>query len=134
MNYVKSIPKDIGGNALTESPAPVKAQAQYYRDNGVASSVITLTDNTTQIEVGTSGGGGALLRWVPITETAAAPAGSVITTNFDHFIAPNEVRTFAVPRETNTISSIVGANIQNGLYRRVAIKNVVIGSVLTTEY
>ncbi len=121
---------------MTEWPAPFKAQARYFDDNTAVSSVITFTDNTTQIEVGTGSQGGALLRWVPATETAGvSPFASVLTTNFDHYIPANAVRQFVVPREVPGTSSIVGANIQNGLYRRVAIiASGPISSVIATEY
>lgn len=132
-NYAKPIPRDNGGASMTDSPAPVKAQIQFYKDNGLLSSVQTMTDNTTQIEVGTTNGG-AMIRWVPATEGAAAPAGSVLTNNFDHYIPANMVRTFVVPRETMGSSSIVGANVQNGLYRRFAIANLTIASVVSIEY
>ncbi len=135
-NYAKNIPRDQGGANMTEWPAPVKAQARYYRDNSTASSVITLTDNTTQIEVGTSASGGAIIRWIPVTETAGvSPFGSVLSTNFDHYVPPSAVRQFVVPREVSGVASIVGLNIQNGLYRRVAvITSGPVSSVITTEY
>ena len=134
-NYAKSIPRDTGTAPMDGFPAPFKAQARFYRDNAATSSIQTLTDNTTQIEVGVSGNTGVMLRWVPATETAVAPAGSVLTTNFDHYIAPNSYRAFVVPKENQGTASIVGANIQNGLYRRVAISTTAgNASVLTTEY
>lgn len=137
MNYAKKIPRDKeGGNGMQLFPAPFKAQARYFDDNTAASSVITLTDNTTQIEVGSTGAGGTLLRWVPVTETAGvSPFGSVLTTNFDHYIPANAVRSFVVPQEVPGTSSIVGANIQNGLYRRVAaIAAGPISSVIISEF
>ncbi len=135
-NYAKNIPRDKGGAAMITLPSPVKAQARYYDDNIAISSVITLTDNTTQIEVGTNSSGGALLRWVPATETAGvSPFASVLSTNFDHYIAPSTVRQFVVPNEVSGTASIVGANIQNGLYRRVAIIGAgPISSVIVSEY
>lgn len=132
-NYAKSIPVDQGGSSLTDSPAPIKGVARFYRDNGSTSSIQTLTDNTTQIEVGTANGP-ALIRWIPASEGAAAPAGSVLTTNFDHYIPANAVRYFVVPKESQGSSSIVGANVQNGLYKRVAISNMTVASVVTIEY
>lgn len=135
-NYPKKIPKDQEGAPMTKYPSPFKAQARYYRDNGATSSVITLTDNTTQIEVGNSGTGGVIVRWVPVTETAGvSPFASVLTTNYDHYVPANAVREFVVPKEVQGTSSIVGLNIQNGLYRRVAvIATSGPTSVLTTEY
>ena len=132
-NYAKPVPRDNGGAAMTDSPAPVKARAQFYKDNGSASSIQTLTDNTTQVEVGTTNGG-AIIRWIPATETAVAPAGSVLTTNFDHYIPANTVRYFVVPKESQGSSSIVGANVQNGLYKRLAVANMTVASVITIEY
>lgn len=120
---------------MTEYPAAVKAQARYLSTNGANSSVITLTDNTTQIEVASSSGGGCVIRWVPATETAAvSPFASVTTANFDHYVSATP-RKFVVPRETVGTSSIVGANVQNGLYRRVAIMSSgPISSVILSEY
>lgn len=134
-NYAKKLPRDKEGAAMTGTATPFKALARFYRDNGAASSIQTLTDNTTQVEVGNNGTGGAYIRWIPASETAAAPAGSVLSSNFDNFIPANTVRTFVVPIEGVGTSSIVGANIQNGLYRRMAVGLVGgTGSVLTAEY
>lgn len=134
-NYAKAIPRDNGNSPLQEFPTPFKAQARYYRDSAAVSSVITLTDNTTIVEVGTGGATGALLRWVPATETAGVnPFASVLTTNYDNFIPANSLRRFVVPKESQGVTSIVGINVQNGLYKRVAIMNVGAGSVLTAEH
>lgn len=114
-------------------PAARKAEARFYRDNGAASSVQTLTDNTTQVEV-TAVGSGAILRWVPTTDGAGAPAGSVLSTNFDHFIPVNTTRSFVVPKEGQGTTSVVGVNIQQGLYRRMALANITTGSILSAEY
>ena len=139
-NWANALPIDERNTPLQDFPAPVKAQARYVRDP-IASSVITLTDNTTTLEVGAIGGGGVLLRWVPATETAAgAPFGSVIASgvgaNYDHWIPPNMVRRFVVPKETSGVSSIVGTNIANGLYNRVAwiAANVPGSSIIAAEY
>lgn len=117
-------------------PSPVKAQARYYTENSAGtSSVITLTDNTTQIEIGAAGASGVIMRWVPVTETAGvAPNASVTATTFDHFVPAGEVREFVVPKETQGVTSLVGVNVENGLYKRVAFMNTGIGSVFATEY
>lgn len=135
-DYAKSLPQ-AKGSGFSEYPAPLKAIARFYRDNGVTSSIQTLNDNTTQVEVGVNGTSGAMIRWIPATETAVAPAGSVLTNNFDHFIAANTVRKFVVPKETQGVTSIVGLNVQNGLYKRMAVAIVNANgpaSILTTEY
>lgn len=137
-NWAKNIPRGDKTSDMQGFPAPFKAQARFYRENGSTSSIQTLTDNTTQIEVGVSGPagpGGALIRWIPATETAAAPAGSVLATNFDHYIPNGTLRYFVVPKETQGVTSTVGTNVQNGLYKRVAITTVgPVASVVTTEY
>lgn len=137
-NVYAELPRDRGNNPLQEFPTPRKALALNASDNNTASSIITLNDNTTILEV-SAVGGGAALRWIPATETAAAPAGSVITladgtANFDNTIAPNTVRRFAVPIENRGTPSIQGLNKQAGLYNRVAVKSYGIASVLTTQY
>lgn len=118
-------------------PAPVKAIARYVYENGVASSVLTLTQNTTAIEVAT-GATPAVMRWVATSDTEAsvvAIAGA--TANFDHEVPANAVRRFVVPIESapnQGYSSMQGTNRAEGLYQRVAIKSQGVGSVLTTEY
>ena len=141
-NYALGQP--VGNNNVPEylCPPAIKAVARYVDENGTASSVISLSDNTTAIEIGT-GGTAAVMRWVPVTETAAvSPFASVIaiagtTANFDHEIPANAVRRFVVPQEVAAnqgYSSMVGTNRAEGLYQRVAIKTQGIASVLLTEY
>lgn len=137
-NYAKAMARDKGGEAMQNSPAPNLALARSGAENGTASSVLTLTDNTTVIEVSAQGVSAAL-RWIPATETAAvSPFASIITAvsgvNYDHIIPSGTVRRFVVPIETMPSASVVGANVQNGLYKRVAIKNIGVGSVLLAEY
>lgn len=135
----KQLPKDGGQSPMQEFPTPFKALANLTSDNSSASSVITLNDNCSTIEV-YAGGQPAAVRWVPVTETAAvAPAGSVITApataNFDNTVAKDTVRRFAVPIEAMVLqASIVGLNKQYGLYNRVAVKSFGVGSVWLTQY
>ena len=140
-NYAKNIPRDTGGAGMTDFPAPVISQTRYHNENAVASSVISLNPNTTQIEVGVFGGQGAVIRWVPITETAAAAGAkaSVIASglgaNFDHFIPAGTYRQFVVPKETQgSYAGQVGS--VNGLYQRVARINGggTASSVLLSEF
>lgn len=126
---------------MDQFPAPIKAKA-VYTGTVTVSSVVTLTDNTTTLEVGAIGGGGLAIRWIPATETAAvSPFGSVIASgvgaNFDHFIPANNIRRFVVPIENiGAPTSIVGVNKQLGLYNRVAWVQAVAmsASVMGTEY
>ena len=140
MNYAKNLARDVGGAAMQHLPAPIKAQTVVNTTNAVASSVISLTQHTTSLEVGAFGGQGVVIRWVAVGETAAvAPRGSVVSSglgaNFDHFIPEGTVRRFVVPRET--IGAHVGAaGSINGLYQRVArvSAGITASSVLLTEY
>lgn len=134
-NYAKELPRDKQGAAMQEYPAPFRPNARYSSENATASSVITLTDDTTEVEVGAQGGA-AVMRWVTAADTQASVvsiAGS--TANFDHFIGSGTVRRFVVPIALSTVqASIVGINVQMGLFRRVAVKSIGTASVLTSEY
>lgn len=145
-NYAAGTP--VGGNhtPLFGSPAAYKAVEQYTYENAVASSVISLTDNTTAIEV-TAVGVPAFVRFVPASETAAvSPFGSVIsaagaTANYDFVVPANTVRRLVVPIETSanttvgaTATSVVGQRVEYGLFARVAIKGSGVSSVLVAEY
>ncbi len=141
-NYAKPLHRDGGGEPMQEYAAPFKALARYDNENNTASSVISFTDQTTAIEVAAIGGTGAAIRWVPRTETAAvSPFASVITiagatANYDNVIPAGQVRRFVVPIEVQGTQqgSIVGANVLNGLYQRVAVKSFGISSVMTAEF
>lgn len=140
MNYAKNIPRDRGGAAMPDWPSPVPANEEYNSANGVASSVISLHPSTSQIEVGSFGGQGAVIRWVPITETAGvSPFASVVSSglgaNFDHWVPPGTNRQFVVPKETaGSPNGQVGS--VNGLYQRIAVINagITASSILLAEY
>lgn len=133
-NIYSKLPRSADGvEYQVSSSSPVPAVARYVAGAGV-SSVITLTDNTTTIEVGAVAGGGVLLKWIATSDTAA----SVIGTNFDNFVPADTVKKFAIPQERIGTASIVGANVQNGLYKRVAFVSAIgaalSSSVVATEY
>lgn len=145
-NYAAGTP--VGGNQmpLYGSPPAFKAIEQYTYENAVASSVISLTDNTTAIEV-TAVLVAAYVRFVPASETAAvSPFGSVISAagtaaNYDFVVPGDTTRRFVVPIESSanktvgaTATSVVGQRVEYGLYGRVAIKGSGISSVLLVEY
>ena len=144
MNYAKMLPRDTGDAPMQEFPAAFPAQTRYNVANTVTSSVISLNPNTTTIEVGSFGGQGVVIRWVPVTETASvAPYGSVVSSglgaNFDHYIPTGvgigEYRRFAVPKETaGSPTGQVGS--VNGLYQRIAVINagLTASSVLLSEF
>lgn len=133
MNYAKGIPIGNNGAAMTNLPAPFKALATYSSENATASSVITMNDNTTAIELGANGSA-AVMRWVASTDTTASVVSAASGANFDHFIPSGTYRRFVVPVESMPQTSIVGANKQNGLYNRYAYKTIGAASVLATEY
>ncbi len=133
-NVANSLARDKGNEPMQEFPAPVLAIQRITSENATASSVISLSDRTVQLEV-TATTTAAALRWVASSDTQ----GSVIaiagaTANYDHIIPANTMRRFVVPQERAGIPSISGANVMNGLYSRVAYKSLGIGSVMTSEY
>jgi hypothetical protein len=139
--YVKSLTFDINGNPLQEYPQAYPALQSWEKDNAVVSSIINLNPNTTVIEVGAYSGQGAVIRWVPLTETAGvAPAGSVIASgasaNFTHQIPAGTVRRFVIPKETQgqTAGGQIGS--VNGLYQRLAWINAgsTASSILASEF
>lgn len=144
VNPYRNLPHSQAGDSLQEFPAPYLSKARYTNENGVASSVISVSPDTTSLEI-TANGGAAIMRWIPIGETAAVgPFASVIgvtgaTANYDHVIPANTMRRFAIPIEGTyqAPSSMVGSNIENGLYRRVAIKSATLlglSSILVSEF
>ena len=109
------------GQVFQEFPTANKALVTRLRESAVASSVITLNDNTTVVEVAAVGGP-AFLRWVATSDTQGSVISAAGTANFDNAVAPNTIRRFAVPIENFVAqTSIVGLNKQYGLYNRVAL-------------
>lgn len=146
-NYAAGTPVGMNQIPLYQSPAPYKAINLNGNVNQAASSVITLTENTTAIEIATGGTGGAVMKWISISDTNASvvtisSVGATNAPNFDHAIPASTVRRFVVPIETGanttfgaTVTSVQGANRELGLFRRVAIISAGgISSVLVTEY
>ncbi len=138
-SYAKELPRDKNTEAMQEYYPAYKAVAQNMRNNLTVSSVFTLSDNTSIVEVAAIGASVAI-RWVPVTETSAvSPFASVITLigteNYDHIVAKDTVKQFVVPIETQGTSSIVGVNKQAGLYNRIAVMgSAAVSSVLLAEF
>lgn len=140
LNIAAGLPVDERGNVMQGYPAPFKANARYSTNNATASSVITLNDNTTVVEIAAVGAPVAV-RWVPATESAAvSPFASVITTsgataNFDHMIPKDGMRRLVAPFETIGVNSIVGVGVQAGTYRRIAIISATaVSSIMVSEF
>lgn len=140
-NYAKRYAREVTGEPRLDCPPPYIALDEYQVENAVASSCISLTPNTTELEIGAFGGQGIVIRWIPLTETASvAPRASVVASglgaDFDHWIPSGQVRRFIVPKET--IGQMAGGQTGsvNGLYQRVAWINAgtTATSILATEY
>ena len=145
INPYPNLPHDKGQQPMQNYGTHASVKAIYASENASASSVITLTEDTTVIEIAVIAGtssiiSGGVMRWV--TSVAGSNASTSVisaagTANFDHVIGNNTVAKFAVPierQDTNAFASVQGANRANGLYRRVAIKSIGVTSVLLTEY
>lgn len=129
-------PRDRGGEPMYDLPAAKKALVTYASENAATSSVISVSHDTTAIEI-TTVGGPAVLRWVATSDGAASVVSAAAGANFDHGVANSWTRRFAIPIEGpifTAVSSMVGMNRQNSLYQRVAIKSVGNASVWLTEY
>ena len=123
-NYATRIPTDEVGQPLQEFPAPFKAVRQNYIDNAAASTIINIHPDASCIEIANVGSRGAIVRWVPTTETAGvSPFGSVLTTNYDNVIPPNMLRRFVVPKETQGAPAGQTGSVY-GLYQRIAVADI----------
>lgn len=141
-NYAKGVP--MGDNQIqftTDAPPAVAALGTTVRSTVAtagASSILVLTQDTTAIEVGASGGPG-FIKWLSQSVVDSSVAGtSVISaavgSNYDHMIANDTVRRFVIPISTTPTSqtSAMGANRANGLFPNVAIIGT--SSILVTQY
>lgn len=140
INYAKDQAMDKQGNVMEDYGLPYKALARYASNNATASSVITLNDGTTTVDIYAAGQSVAI-RWVPASETASvSPFASVITApggtaNFDYVIPQNYYRRFVVPIEGQGVSSIVGIGVQAGTYRRLAVISAgTVSSIMVSEF
>ena len=139
-NYAPRISRDRDGNPLQEFNLQASLVATYGSENGTASSVISVSHNTTALEIAAVGGAG-FMRWVRTGDTEASVVSAAgATGNFAHVIPTNTVRKFVIPIEAmptmgaSNTASMVGINRREGLYQRVAIKTAGIASILVTEY
>lgn len=135
MNYAPRLAQDKNGNPMQEYPSPKLALTRYASENSSVSSVISVTHDTTALEIAAVGGA-AVMRWVTTADTQASIisiAGS--TSNFDHVIPTGTMRKFVIPIASNPqTGSVQGINREIGLYQRVAIKSIGIASVLLAEF
>ena len=132
-NYAPKLPRDRTGEAMQQYPSPRLALTTIANDNNTVSSVITLNDQTSALEIGAVGAP-AVMRWLAVGVANTSVVSAAGTANFDHVIPSATYRRFVVPRETAAIASVAGINIAEGLYQRVAVRSIGIASVLTTQY
>lgn len=133
LNYATAQPHDRGGEGMYEFTPAKLAASIVSSENASTSSVINLTPDTTTIEIHAIGGA-AVAKWIATTNTGASVISDAGTSNFDIAIPANYYRRVVVPQETIGSASIVGINIQAGLYRRIAYKSVGVGSIITVQY
>lgn len=135
-NYAAGKPTGNNQIPFYDSPPPFKAISRFLRENGVVSSVVTLTHDTTAIEI-TTQTAPALIRWIATGDSEASVFGNASIMTFDHMIPAATNTRFVVPIEIQYVGvpgSMVGANIGNGLYRRVAYVTQAIASVALAQY
>lgn len=137
----------MGNNSMpfqgNGTPPAVAAIVTSIRDvTATVSSIRTLSQNTTAIEVASTGGP-AYIKWLGQSVVDSSVAGtSILTTgagaNFDHVIPAATYRRFVIPIFTNNpqgYGSQVGANVENGLYPNVAVIGGTGASVIAiTQY
>lgn len=130
-NIYPNAARDKMGQPIYEGNMPLVAKVTRASDNAAASSVVTLNDNTTFVEMVAIGATG-YMKWIASTDTTASVISAAGTANFDHVLPAGLPLWLPVPQETIGTPSIVGANKQNGLYNRLAFKGA--ASILTTEF
>lgn len=131
MNYARNLPLDKNNMPYPAPPAFTSSQSQA--GNPVASSVITLSANTTTIGImalgGQAGNAAIIGKW---------GASSVTSTNFDIMVNSGQTLPFVVPVSVfgAQLASVAGANAQNGLYTSLSVKAATAQacSIFTAEY
>ena len=137
----KRLAHDQDGTDLQEFSLPYPPLKVDYSENNNVSSLITLNDNTTSLEIHVSGGSVGLTagyKWISASTIAGLGNTSVITTagtaNFDGMVPASWFRRVPVPQATIGVNSVVGLNKQAGLYPAVAVKSMGIASVATLQF
>lgn len=136
--------KPMGNNQVPffDSPPAIKAIATTVRDTtATVSSILALSQNTTAVEVASTGGP-TYIRWYSqATVDSSVAATSVITTGsgaaFDHAIPAASVRRFVVPISIQVVgaTSLQGANRDNGLFTHLGMAGGTGASVIAiTQY
>ena len=139
-NYSPVLPRDKNDEVKQNYVPPIVALARTNKENAVASSILLLGHDTTEIEVAAVNQHIAL-KWLTQAVVGSSVAGTSVLTaaaspNFDHIIQTNTVKRFVVPIATNPqTTSVQGVNRELGLYPAVAYKTFAgNGSVLTVQF
>lgn len=132
------LPIDKRGTPYQTATPQASAIARYMSENSAASSVISVTHDTTAIEIAAVGAP-VFMRWVASTDTQASVIGIAgATANFDHVIPANMWRRFVLPIDnslgTPAVNSVQGANRANQLYQRFAWKTGPSASIFGSEF
>lgn len=127
MAYAKQLPRDKDFQTF-QGVVPAFPSLQSQSGVPLTSSVISLSDNTTVVNI-TTVGGAIIGKW---------GTGSVTGTNFDISIEADGNNSFVVPVSVfgkgMPNGSVVGVAVANGLYNSLAVKTIGSASILTTEY
>ena len=130
--YARELPVDKNNNPYTVS-SPNFQSLQATTGTPTTSSIISLTDRTTVVEV-TAIGGPIMMKW---GNTSIATGNAAV---IDNAIPPNTSRTFVVPQSVFAVSSnqsVMGANGANGLFNMLSVKTLgasSIATVIVTEF
>lgn len=134
----------MGNNSipLFNCPPAIKAVASTVRDTtATVSSILILGQNTTAVEIASTGGP-TYFKWMSqATVDSSVAATSVVTTgataSFDHVIPAATVRRFVVPISIQVVgaTSLQGANPDNGLFTHIGMAGGTGASVIAiTQY
>ena|SRR3990167_8578672 len=134
-NYAPGVPRDKSDDQIQDAfLTNTSILGRYGSENSSTSSVISLTHDTTALEIAAIGNS-AVMRWVRTGDTQASIISAASGANFEHVIGAGTVRKFVVPIESNPqTGSVQGVNRELGLYQRVAVKSIGIASVLVAEF
>lgn len=138
-DFYPATPTGKKGEIKVGYPPATVALANWNRENASASSILLLTHNTTEVEVGAFATG-AVGKWLSQAVVDSSVAGtSVISAavggNYDFIVGTNTYRRVVVPIATNVANygSVMGVNRRHGLYPALAIKSFGVGSVMVIE-
>lgn len=137
-NYAKLQARDRGDSPFRGIAVPFPALAANTNENTTTSSALALNPNTTVVEIAAVTTPVAF-KWTTQAASASVVTSSILGVSFDNIVAAGTVRQFVVPRNTQALSSsyssIVGLNVQEGLFNAIAFKTATtLGSVLLTQY